>query len=189
MSRSLRIFFAPWVCAIALSGVAFAAADEGSTFIAAGRVHDSDGSPVVGAMVTFRHGQPAHSVTVFSDGEGAYRTPEIAPVGPVSVRVRRIGWKDFLLEAQERAGEHALDFELERESDPAAVAAQLPANRWYALVLADLDDAGAVPDDGQFRVLSGDVHCIRRTGDERGRRRRRSAGVAFLRAGTGAAPE
>lgn len=91
-------------------------------------------------MVTFRHGEPAHTVTVFSGEDGAYRTPEVAASGPVSVRVRRIGWKDLDVEAREMSRGLRLDYTLERESDPAAVAAQLPANRWYALVLDDLED-------------------------------------------------
>ena len=33
-----------------------------------------------------------------------------------------------------------VELRLERETDPAAVAAQLPANRWFALALARIDD-------------------------------------------------
>ena len=55
--------------------------------------------------------------------------------------MRRIGWKDLHVTAlARRSRSAALDLVLERENDPAQVAAQLPANRWYQLVLARLDD-------------------------------------------------
>jgi streptogramin lyase len=92
-------------------------------------------------MISFVHGAPAHGVTVFSDDSGHYRTPEIAVSGPVAVRVRRIGWKDLRRAPGPLRGDLVLDLAMERESDPAAVAAQLPANRWYGLVLAQLSDA------------------------------------------------
>jgi streptogramin lyase len=53
--------------------------------------------------------------------------------------VRRIGWRDLDREGLSGA-DGALDVTVERETDPAAVAAQLPANRWYALVLAKLGE-------------------------------------------------
>jgi streptogramin lyase len=59
---------------------------------------------------------------------------------PGSLRVRRIGWKDLRLEGPALAGGAPLELALERETDPAALVAQLPANRWYQLVLERLDD-------------------------------------------------
>ncbi|MBW2666440.1 MAG: carboxypeptidase regulatory-like domain-containing protein [Deltaproteobacteria bacterium] len=105
---------------------------------AAGRVHDATGAPVVGAMVSFAHGRPAHSITVFSDDEGRFRTPAIRGEGPFAVRVRRIGWKDSSFDDVNLVP--GLDLVVERETDPAAVAAQLPANYWYALVLDAIED-------------------------------------------------
>jgi streptogramin lyase len=104
-----------------------------------GRVTAADGAPVVGAMVTVQAGDPAHGVTVFSDADGHYATPELISPGPYVVRVRRIGWRDLrLVDASVPDG--AFDLTLERETDPVAVAAQLPANRWYRLVLERIDD-------------------------------------------------
>jgi streptogramin lyase len=55
------------------------------------------------------------------------------------VRVRRIGWRDRVLERA--PGEGRLEVVLERETDAAKLAAQLPANRWYQLVLERLEPA------------------------------------------------
>jgi streptogramin lyase len=118
-----------WAAAAAADPVAFA-----------GRVRGADGEPVVGAMVTVRRGDPEHSVTVWSDATGAFRTPELTDPGALRLRVRRIGWKD--LDLAEPLPGNALDLVLEPERDPAAVAAQLPANRWYDLLLARVDDPG-----------------------------------------------
>ncbi|MBW2402016.1 MAG: hypothetical protein JRG80_22665, partial [Deltaproteobacteria bacterium] len=83
-------------------------------------------------------GRPAHSITVFSDDEGRFRTPAIRGEGPFAVRVRRIGWKDSSFDDVNLVP--GLDLVVERETDPAAVAAQLPANYWYALVLDAIED-------------------------------------------------
>jgi streptogramin lyase len=56
------------------------------------------------------------------------------------VRARRIGWEDARAEGAV-AGGAALALRAVRHTDPAAVAAQLPANHWYALALADLAPA------------------------------------------------
>jgi streptogramin lyase len=104
----------------------------------AGRVLDEARAPVVGAMVTVSRGDPAQSVTVFSGDDGGFRAP--LPDGPdaLALRVRRIGFRDLRLAAPTAAAVAALG--LVRETDAAAVAAQLPANRWYALVLAQVGD-------------------------------------------------
>jgi streptogramin lyase len=107
-----------------------------------GRVHDGADNPVVGAMVSFARGDPSQTTTVFSGADGSFRTPEL-PSASYAVRVRRIGWKDLVF--SEVAGgaegdERALDLRVERETDPASVAGQLPANRWYALLLEKIDD-------------------------------------------------
>lgn len=105
-----------------------------------GRVHDGEGGPIVGAMVTFQRGDPAHRVTVFSDHRGRFATPELTTPGEAIVQVRRIGWKDVRRTGVALADGQWIDLALERETDPAQVAAQLPANVWYGLVLEKLDD-------------------------------------------------
>lgn len=119
-----------------LCGVAAGAADRGVFF---GRIVFG-GEPVVGAMVSFSHGAPSHAVTVFSDEQGRYLSPPLAFASGYDVRVRRIGWKDARREDQSTSATRALSFELERVDTPAELAEQLPANRWYALVLQQLDD-------------------------------------------------
>ncbi len=105
-----------------------------------GAVADAGGAPVDGAMLTFRAGEPAHSLSVFAGSDGGFRSPALESAGPWDVRARRIGWKDLHVTALARDPEARVDLVLERENDPAQVAAQLPANRWYQLVLARLDD-------------------------------------------------
>jgi streptogramin lyase len=100
-----------------------------------GRVSDDTGAAVVGAMVTVRSGDPLHSVTVFSGEDGSYRIPPPLSPDTVWLRVRRIGWKDLRLASPRPDDDGRLDLRVERETDPAAVAQQLPANHWYALVL------------------------------------------------------
>jgi len=111
-----------------------------------GRVASAAGEPVVGAMVTFEGGDPPHAVTVFSDAEGRFATPPLLAPPPWTVRVRRIGWRDRYVEDVPAPGPgrppDALDLVLERETDRGAVAAQLPANRWYRLALERIDDPG-----------------------------------------------
>ncbi|MEE9606618.1 MAG: carboxypeptidase regulatory-like domain-containing protein [Myxococcota bacterium] len=105
-----------------------------------GRVSDAGGAAVPGAMVTFQQGDPAHSVTVFSDGAGRYTAPAPETPQALTVRVRRIGWKDLRLESLPARAGRPLDFTLERETDPVALADQLPANRWFHLVLERIED-------------------------------------------------
>jgi len=103
-----------------------------------GEVSDGEGGPVVGALVTFAHGNPTHTLTVFSEADGSFRTPELGE-GPWSLRVRRIGWRDLELD-ELASGENSLaSLVMTRETDPAAVAAQLPSNRWYALLLGSIE--------------------------------------------------
>ncbi len=129
------------LCALAVFGLALASGTAaGAGF--AGRIAGEDGEPVVGAMATFRYGSPFQERTVFSDADGHYRVEGLAPESEHIVRVRRIGWRDLRLTEQFTPAEGAseLDFTLVRETDPAAVAAQLPANRWYGLVLDKFTD-------------------------------------------------
>jgi streptogramin lyase len=91
-------------------------------------------------MVTFAHGEPAHRITVYTGEDGSFSSPALASGERFGIRVRRIGWKDLEREQDLPPGSTILDLVLERETDPAAVAAQLPANRWYHLVLERLPD-------------------------------------------------
>ena len=99
----------------------------------AGRVTDDAGQAVVGAMATVRQGDPIRDVTVYTDGAGAFRVADLDDGMAWTLRIRRIGWKDATAEG--RGSDSALLLALERETDPALLAAQLPANRWYALLL------------------------------------------------------
>lgn len=106
-----------------------------------GQVADGEGSGITGAMVTVRFGTPFQERTVFSGDDGSYQIDGIPEGTALKVRVRRIGWHDVRSDAslsQEAAT--VLDFAMERHTDPAEVAAQLPANRWYHLVLEQIDD-------------------------------------------------
>jgi len=103
-----------------------------------GRVLDEAGAPVPGAMVTLWRGDPAQLTTVFSSEDGGVRAVAPDGDGPVGLRVRRIGYRD-LRNADAKPADLA-SVRLARETDPAALAAQLPANHWYALVLAKITD-------------------------------------------------
>jgi virginiamycin B lyase len=122
------------IAVVAASGAA--RADE--------RVHGAvlgpAGEPVVGAFVTFQRGDPAHRMTVFTDERGRFATPALRAPGPTLVAVRRIGWKELRRSDLALQDGQWLGLALERERDPAEVAAQLPANRWFDLVLRRLDD-------------------------------------------------
>ncbi len=107
-----------------------------------GSVRDSEGTPVVGAMVSLRQDIPFHERTVFTDEEGAFESLVVAD-RPFSLRVRRIGWRDHRqadLNPLTTEAAPAFDIVLERETDPEALAAQLPSNRWFGLLLAEIED-------------------------------------------------
>jgi streptogramin lyase len=116
--------------------LATAASADSSVF--AGTVKNADGGALAGAMVTLRHGDPSHAVTVWTDADGRFRTPPVELEGPPQLRVRRVGWKDLDVKLSQPS--EALALVAERERDPAAVAAQLPANRWYDLLLSKVED-------------------------------------------------
>ena len=107
-----------------------------------GRVHDAAGGSLAGAMVSFSHGDPLHVVTVFTDEAGRYVSPELAGPTPYRIRVRQPLWRDVVVaDATLPAhGDKSLDVALERETDPAEITAQLPANRWFSLLLARVRD-------------------------------------------------
>jgi hypothetical protein len=118
------------------------AGPEVAAVLAGGRVTDAAGGPLAGAMVTVSYGDPIPAATVWSDDAGRFELPPLPAAESYTVRARRIGWRDVRRTglAPASAGRLALDLALERETDPAAVAAQLPANRWLALLLARIED-------------------------------------------------
>ena len=106
-----------------------------------GTVRDRAGAPIVGAMISLRQGLPFHERMVFTNQDGVYQTRLRSDL-PFAVRVRRIGWRDHTesdLAPLLKNAAQAMDFVLERETDAAALAAQLPSNRWYGLLLAEID--------------------------------------------------
>ncbi len=100
----------------------------------------SEGKPVPGVMLTFFHGDPIHSITVFSDEAGRYLSPPLDFDDGYMVRARRVGWRDAKLKDRSPKTDAALDIELVRIHDPAELTEQFPANRWYGLVLDEIED-------------------------------------------------
>ncbi len=67
-----------------------------------GAISSAD-KPVKGAMVTFSHGEPIHSLSVFADEQGRFLSPGLPWAEGYTIRVRRAGWKDVVLENQSPA--------------------------------------------------------------------------------------
>ncbi len=129
-----------WLGALAMVSL-LASGGESSAARFHGRVVASDGSPVAGVLVTFTHGDPLHATSVFTQDDGSFETPELR-ADAYTVRARRIGLRDARQTGVAlREGEaRSLELGLEPETDPAALAAQLPANRWLALALERIQD-------------------------------------------------
>ena len=103
-----------------------------------GRIVDSaSGAPIVGARVTAERGDPAYRVTVFSADDGAFALPTLPGDAAWRVSARRIGWEDVHVDGVAASGA-PLELRAQRLTNPADVAAQLPANHWYALVMEGL---------------------------------------------------
>ncbi len=101
----------------------------------------SDGKPVKGAMVTFFHGDPIHSLSVFADEQGRFLSPGLPWTEGYRIRVRRAGWKDVVLENQSpHAQGRWLSIDMVRISDPGEMIQQLPSNYWMNLVLEEFDN-------------------------------------------------
>lgn len=107
-----------------------------------GLVISETNTPVVGAMVTFRFSSPFQERTVFTGADGRYQVAGLPQDTEYIIRVRRIGWHDVRTRGELSATQDiaALDFTMKRHTDPVEVAAQLPANHWYQLVLEQLTD-------------------------------------------------
>ena len=101
----------------------------------------SDGKPVKGAMVTFYHGEPAHSLSIFADEQGRFLSPELPWSGDYTIRVRRAGWKDVVVARQKpEHGGQWLPVGMARIDDPGEMIQQLPGNYWMNLVLEEFDN-------------------------------------------------
>lgn len=101
----------------------------------------SGGKPVKGAMVTFFHGDPPHSLSVFADEQGRFLTPAMPWDEGYRIRVRRAGWKDVVLENQAPLPDGRwIAVEMTRISDPGEMIQQLPSNYWMNLVLEEFDN-------------------------------------------------
>jgi hypothetical protein len=98
-----------------------------------GTVRDEDGRGLPGVAVTVQAGEPAHRLSIWTDAAGAFETPALESDSPYRVQARRIGWRDAV-EEEVRPGAQ-LDLVLARHTEPAAVAAQLPAHHWWQLVV------------------------------------------------------
>jgi streptogramin lyase len=157
----VRFALTPIALVVALLGGSLRArADD----LLAGRIADEAGAPVAGAMVTVSRGDPAQLVTVFTSDDGGYRAPLPGGAGALALRVRRIGFRD--LRVADPTARDAAPLVLARETDPAALAAQLPANHWYALVLERLADPA------QREELVRQCTYCHQQGNEATRRRR-----------------
>jgi streptogramin lyase len=132
MTQSVRSIFTAAILAVSLATPAAAEARF------EGRVTDADDTPVEGARVSFSAGDPAYTKTVYAGPHGRFRSGPLGAPGPFQVRVRRIGWQE--LDRVEAVEGRELALVLQRETDPAVVASQLPANRWYGLLLDRIDD-------------------------------------------------
>jgi streptogramin lyase len=122
------------ICLTVLATVS-AAANAG-TFV--GTVRNAAGAPVDGAMVTITHPKLRRATTVFSDAAGAFTLPPLE-AGSYTVRVRCIGYQDLVQSGPQLGdGVAGLDLRIDAETDPQAVAWQLPASRWLPLLLARL---------------------------------------------------
>lgn len=127
---------------LALLSLLVPAAAKPAEQVIRGHVRDASGTPIVAAMVSLRQGTPFHERTVFTNHAGVYQSSVLSGE-PFAVRVRRIGWRDLHrpdLAPLTAEGAAALDFSLEPETDAAALAGQLPANRWFSLLLAQIGD-------------------------------------------------
>jgi virginiamycin B lyase len=137
--RPVQSVFKPLLAVLLISGLLMPLTAGAASFT--GKVTTA-GDPIAGAMVTFRFGSPFQERTVFTADDGSYQVQGLPADTPYTTRVRRIGWQD--LRSQHQSGAEAdhtsLDFALQRHTNATDVAAQLPANHWYALLLEEIED-------------------------------------------------
>ncbi len=100
----------------------------------------ADGRPVAGALVTFVRARAGHFTSVYTDEAGRYVSPPLATDEAYVIRVRRIGWDDRSVGDRRVDGATRIDIVLTETRSRDGIAAQLPANVWYDLVLSRIDD-------------------------------------------------
>ena len=125
--------------------LALAPSAASAAAVLAGRVLDAQGAPVEAVMVTLRRSDPFQDTTVFTDASGAFFMRGVVAGEPYGLRLRRTGWRGGWQPelAPFTDGEvRRLDLTLDPETDPEALAAQLPASHWYGLVLERIPDPG-----------------------------------------------
>jgi len=103
-----------------------------------GRILDSHGNPVAGAIMTANDRATAHTTSVYSDRGGHYAFADLSAAS-YELRARHFG--SATGEARRQAGGRPVDVMLETETDEYERVAALPSNRWFALALA------AMPND------------------------------------------
>jgi streptogramin lyase len=97
-----------------------------------GTVSSTDGQPIPRAQVTWRHTGLAKSVTVYSNGEGAYLV-ELPDDGDYTLRVRRLGYNTVTETAIALAGDQQLTKPVTLKGVPKAQwVHELPASDWFA---------------------------------------------------------
>ena len=138
---------------ITLACMSMAGADE-----LKGVVVGASEEPVVGAMVTLRRSggrapNDLRQTTVFTDDAGRFAFSGIPVRDRLELRVRRIGWRDLVVEKQ-WPGKQVLRLVVQRETNPEVVAQQLPADRWFALLYERVSEP-ALREDLVRRCL----HC------------------------------
>jgi streptogramin lyase len=142
MSRYFHLLLSAllaFACVCISTGAAASDAPAASGFVF-GQISSGD-QPVKGAMVTLFHGKPVHSLTVFADEQGHFLTPKLPWPDGYSIRIRRAGWKDVLVNDMSPASTGTrMDIKMERITDAQEMIQQLPSNYWMSLVLDKMKD-------------------------------------------------
>ncbi len=150
-----------WILALAFGSAANAQL--------AGRILDAEsGAPIVGARVTAERGDPAYRITGFSAEDGTFALPLPPGDGAWRVSARRIGWEDVRREGVLANGA-LLALRARRHTDPAEVAAQLPANHWYALALARPGPRRPASPEARVHLLPSAGRAVDAARSQRGR--------------------
>jgi len=102
-----------------------------------GRIADSGGVAVGGAIVTAFELEHRVGTSAYADREGRYAISDLRP-GRYELRARRAGFEDGSRPLDVGSATVTTDLVLARETDPRALAWQLPSNRWLPLALAKL---------------------------------------------------
>ena len=136
----MGIRVSPVRLALLLTGLLVASRAVAAAGFFYGHVH-SGNDAVPGAMVTFFHGQPSHSLTVFADEQGRFLSPPLPWAEGYKVRIRRAGWEDVVMEGQRPAPDGRwLEIEMQRITAADDMIQQLPSNYWMNLVLEEMDN-------------------------------------------------